>query len=246
MANGCQDLRLHGLAGGILASLALVSSPGPSSGQQAESLLQRYEKAVDRWAAADPPIAYDVAGWVGESGEITGGAKGLGCSAFAAAVLCEVLHGENAFAHQRREDPARPWVHQLWGDGIARHFALGKAAYAGSVADFLALAGQAEQGSGSGLPQGLFFFDLRNERGRLGLLPGSSADIGHGHVGFLHIEGARIRQAHFSGLRTRDGTLRYNGLARDDRFAEFLRRSLYGCTAAARASSTLALYRLDG
>lgn len=212
-----------------------------------DSLVARFERAVDRWARVSPALAYDVSGWILESGELVRGARGLGCSAFAAAVLCELRYGEGAFDRQRRESADRPWVHQLWGDGIAAHFGLGEPARVFGVGEFLELAGGSARGEG--LPQGLFFFDLRNERGRRGTyLPEgtSGGDIGHGHVGFLRIEGARIRQAHFSGLRTRDGALRYNGLARDERFLVFLERSLYGNTARSRAGSTLTLYRLDG
>lgn len=91
------------------------------------------------------------------------------------------------------------------------------------------------------LPEGVFFFDLRDEAGK-DKKPG-----GHGHVGFLLVSGTgkeqKVTQIHMSNAKSATG-LNRDGLAYNDKFAEFLKGTRYGTSDAAQKSSQLTLYKL--
>jgi hypothetical protein len=167
-------------------------------------------------------------GYVNADGKVVTKEKGkevefqaLGCSAFASAVVHRLQKGSFQGISTK--------VHQEFGGKpLARHYGL-EQARSTTATEFLAdMADKSKRKAAAGV----YLFELDGEA----LLEGGKTEP-RAHVGFLLIAETKVRQVHFSGLK------KYQGLADDERFHEFVEGSLYK-DAKGKKATTLTLWKL--
>ena len=152
--------------------------------------------------AAEPYLKekYAAEGYVGGDGTVKGG--GLGCSAYATAVLYRMRYGKEWLDTYKTDWKARRRPHEWYGDQIAMYMGLGPAVVLPASAF-----NDAASVKKSKTKSGLYLFMARKDA--------------EGHVGFVRIrDDGQAIQSHFSGLKA------YQGLASGD-FGVWHRESQY-------------------
>lgn len=181
----------------VMCLAAIWASPLPAAppARQEFSAIQSFQSAADPYSKA----AYDREGYVDRSGVIHG--NGLGCSAYVSVVLHRMRDGADWKTSYDLK------VHQGYGDSIAAHFGLQKAASVSAVTLCDARAVQELQSDQTLRTGTLYLFNVRRNE--------------QGHVGFVRVNSnGTLTQWHYSGLKA------INGLAAGN-FADWLSVSQY-------------------
>jgi len=173
-------------------------------------------------------LGYDLRGYVNSVGKLVRrdgeevvSCAGLSCSPFASAVLHFVQNGSFKGISYT--------VHQGFGGQPIAEFYKLQQTKSEAVSEFFKSMKKPEERR---TLAGVYLFELN---GQELLKDGKTKD--HAHVGFLAISEEKVRQVHFSGKK------KYQGLANDDQFEEFVEGSLYK-DADAKKPTTLTLWRV--